>query len=372
MKSSRPDTADYRQLFLDNTPLLDVRAPVEFAAGSFPGAVNVPLMTDSEREQVGIAYKNYGQEAAIALGHSLVHGDTKTERIAVWRAFAEANPNGYLFCFRGGLRSQITQDWLRKAGVSCPRVTGGYKAMRRFLIDETERLVQSHDFIVVAGRTGTGKTLLLNDLEQSIDLEGLANHRGSSFGRRPDDQPSQINFENSLAVSLIQTCSRSANPIFIEDESNRIGQLSLPLALSAQMPCYPMVMIEEPLEARIDVIHRDYVTGLLAEFVAIEGKQAFKPFADFLFAALHRVRKRLGGLKYSEINQLLLTAIEAHEKYGKTDLHRAWIKALLTDYYDPMYDYQLAQKDQPILFRGSRADMLKWCREKTDQQGDKR
>lgn len=369
MKSSRPDTADYRQLFLQNIPLLDVRAPVEFAAGSFPSAVNVPLMTNSEREQVGIAYKNEGQAAAIALGHSLVYGSTKVERVEAWRSFAEANPNGYLYCFRGGLRSQIAQDWLQEAGVNYPRVTGGYKALRRFLIDETERLLKSHDFIIVAGRTGTGKTLLLHDLEQSIDLEGLANHRGSSFGRRPDDQPSQINFENSLAVSLMWACSNSGGPLFIEDESARIGQLALPLAMVSEMPKWPMVMIEEPLEARIDVIHRDYVTGLLAEFVDVEGEQAFKLFADFLTSALYRVRKRLGGVKYNEINQLLQIAIEAHEKCGDTDLHRAWIKALLTDYYDPMYDYQLSKKDQPVLFRGSRADVLKWCQAQKGDEG---
>jgi len=364
MVAERADTDKYRQLFLENTPLLDVRAPVEFAAGSFPGAVNVPLMTDSEREQVGVAYKNDGQKAAIELGHTLVHGDIKAGRVKAWQAFADAHPNGYLYCFRGGLRSKITQDWLKESGIAYPKVIGGYKALRRFLIDETERLINARAFVVVAGRTGTGKTLLLNQLEQSIDLEGLANHRGSSFGRRPDDQPSQIDFENKLAVKLIQTCSGSNGPIFVEDESNRIGQLSLPLSLASQMPKWPMVMIEEPLDARVDVIHRDYITGLLAEFEAFEAEGAFARFAEFLTSALYRLRKRLGGLNYQKINELLLFAIEEHDKDGNVAAHKAWIEALLTDYYDPMYDYQLAQKTQNILFCGSRGDVVNWCRSK--------
>jgi len=363
MVASRADTVNCRQLFIENAPLLDLRAPVEFAGGSFPGAVNLPLMTDSEREQVGIIYKNDGQDAAIAMGHKLVHGDVKAERVAAWHVFTKENPQGYLFCFRGGLRSQIAQSWLREAGVEYPRITGGYKAMRRFLIDETERLVADRQFVIVAGRTGTGKTLLLNKIPQSLDLEGLANHRGSSFGRRPGDQPSQIDFENRLAVRLMKLCGGLDATIFIEDESNRIGHLSLPHALASQMPSWPMVMVEEPLEARIDVIHRDYVTGLLAEHRRADNENGFADFTEFLTDALYRVRKRLGGVKFAEINGLLQAALLAHASSGDAGLHRAWIKALLTDYYDPMYDYQLEQKSQPILFRGTRDEVLAWQQE---------
>lgn len=333
---------------------------MEFSVGAFPGAVNLPLMMDSEREQVGITYKNEGQGAAVEMGHRLVQGKVKTERVDAWREFAVANPTGFLFCFRGGLRSQIAQSWLREAGVAYPRVTGGYKAMRRFLIDETNRLVTDRKFIVIAGRTGTGKTLLLNQIPQSLDLEGLANHRGSSFGRRLGDQPGQIDFENRLAVSLMQLSERCEGPIFIEDESNRIGQLSLPHVLAAKMPTWPLVMVEEPLEARIDVIHRDYVTGLLAEYREVDPEGGFTNFAEFLSDALFRVRKRLGGVKFAEINGLLQEALLVHANSGETGFHRTWIRALLVDYYDPMYDYQLTQKNQPVLFRGTRNEVLAW------------
>ena len=105
----RPNTQDYKSLFLNDTPLLDVRAPVEFSQGAFPGTVNVPLMNDDERHRVGLQYKQAGQDSAIELGHQLVCGETKNVRVAHWVEFARAHPHGYLYCFRGGLRSQISQ-----------------------------------------------------------------------------------------------------------------------------------------------------------------------------------------------------------------------------------------------------------------------
>ena len=184
--------SDLLNIFLSNTPLLDVRAPVEFAQGAFPGAVNLPLMNDEERHEVGIRYKEAGQQSAIELGHSLVSGRLKDRRIQSWVEFANAHPDGVLYCFRGGLRSRITQQWLHEAGVDYPRITGGYKAMRRFLIDAIERLSQQARFVIVGGMTGSGKTDVIAALTHAIDLEGLAHHRGSSFGGHPDHQPCEL------------------------------------------------------------------------------------------------------------------------------------------------------------------------------------
>src|SRR5262245_52432126 len=102
----RDNTSNYRGLFLDDVPMMDARAPVEFSKGAFPRVVNLPLMNDSERQQVGTRYKQQGPDAAITLGHQLVSGHTKAQRIEAWAAFACAHPDGYLYCFRGGLRSQ--------------------------------------------------------------------------------------------------------------------------------------------------------------------------------------------------------------------------------------------------------------------------
>ena len=185
--------SDFRHIFLNDVSMMDVRAPIEFAQGAFPGVVNLPLMNDEERQKVGTCYKQRGQEAAITLGHSLVSGEIKNGRIAAWAAFAKVHPHGVLYCFRGGLRSQITQQWLQsEAGIAYPRVIGGYKAMRTFLLETTQAAAQECDFTVLSGSTGTGKTELIAQLHHGIDLEGHANHRGSSFGQRITGQPTQI------------------------------------------------------------------------------------------------------------------------------------------------------------------------------------
>ena len=129
------DTRDFARLFLDDVPLLDVRAPVEFNQGAFPLATNLPLLNDDERHRIGICYKEKGQAAAIELGHQLVGGDIRAARTHTWLDWCRQHPDGYLYCFRGGLRSQTVQQWLAEQGVQQPLVTGGYKAMRRFLLD---------------------------------------------------------------------------------------------------------------------------------------------------------------------------------------------------------------------------------------------
>lgn len=155
-----PQTDDYRELFLNDTPFLDVRAPVEFNQGAFPITENIPLMNDQERTDIGIRYKDSGQDEAIKLGQKLIQGEVKSERVDNWAQYIKQYPEGVLYCFRGGMRSKITQQWIYdKTGVVYPRVKGGYKAMRRFLIDELEVSSQCIEPIILSGRTGIGKTL---------------------------------------------------------------------------------------------------------------------------------------------------------------------------------------------------------------------
>ena len=195
----------FSEIFKSNIPLLDVRAPIEFKEGSFPHAYNYPIMSDSERNQIGICYKEHGQNSAISLGHELVSGKTKAQRIDQWSKFVKNYPNGALFCFRGGLRSKISQEWIYEhSGVSYPRIKGGYKALRTFLLSEMERISSKMNFLVIGGQTGCGKTILLNKFDNSLDLEGYANHRGSAFGNNVTPQPKQIDFENHLIVDLIK------------------------------------------------------------------------------------------------------------------------------------------------------------------------
>lgn len=364
--SARPDTSDYRSLFLEDTPLMDVRAPVEFAKGSFPQALNAPLMNDDERHRVGVCYKQKGQDAAIELGHQLVRDDVKDARLEAWKQFVTRHPTGYLFCFRGGLRSRLTQQWLREAGIDYPLVEGGYKALRRFLIDELDAQIARHDFVVVSGRTGTGKTRLLLDLPNPIDLEGMANHRGSSFGRQVTPQPSQIDFENRLAIALLKSGHHQAGPAFVEDESRLIGQCYVPDLLRQRMAEAPLMILERPLHERVGIIREDYIVDMLAAYQRRDGDEAgWRNFCDYLISAMDRIRKRLGGERHRELSASLRSALEDQRIHGDLSGHDHWIATLLTDYYDPMYDYQLSQKSRRIVARGDHQTLSAHAREAT-------
>ncbi|MEX0617686.1 MAG: tRNA 2-selenouridine(34) synthase MnmH [Pseudohongiellaceae bacterium] len=351
----------FRKLFISDTPLLDVRSPVEFTRGAFPGAVNIPLLEDSERERIGTCYKQRGREAAIALGHELVCGDIRRQRVERWVQFVRENPAGLLYCFRGGLRSRLVQQWLRECGYPLPRIAGGYKALRRFLMDTTEELCKQCDFLIVAGKTGSGKTVLLENLPASLDLEGLAVHRGSAFGMRVTPQPSQIDFENRLAIAALKLPFQHCRKIFIEDESRAVGSLSVPPCLYQKMRQAPLLVIEEGLEQRAERILQDYITANFADLQAARPQSYTMDFQSFLLDALAKIRKRLGGELFTEIHRDMTSALERHINHDDNRAHLVWIDKLLRHYYDPMYDYQLNTKLHRVVFRGNHGEFLRWA-----------
>lgn len=348
------DCTDYKKIFLNDLPMIDTRAPVEFAKGAFSNAVNLPLMTDIERQQVGTCYKQKGQDAAIALGHKLVSADVKAQRVQAWKEFAQQYPEGHIYCFRGGLRSKISQQWLAEAGVDYPRVGGGYKAMRTFLMDVTEQAVNKCQFTVLSGLTGAGKTDVLTPLKHCIDLEGLANHRGSSFGKHVSAQPSQIDFENNLAVTLLKKREAKIQHFILENESRTIGSCALPLALYRRMQTVPMVVLQASLEERIERVLRDYVQQLSIEFTSVLGEElGNKQYSEHLQQCLKNISKRLGGEAYQRLANIMQTALQQQLKHGRIDEHRRWIKALLEEYYDPMYHYQQEKNKDRLCFSGN-------------------
>jgi tRNA 2-selenouridine synthase len=361
----REDSADYRAIFLADLPMMDARAPVEFHKGAFPGAVNLPLMTDHERQRVGTCFKQHGQQAAIELGRQLVAGATRAERIARWAAFAQANPHGYLYCFRGGLRSQIVQQWLgSEAGIEYPRVVGGYKAMRNFLLETTREALAQCAFVVVGGLTGTGKTDVLARLGNSLDLERHANHRGSSFGKRATGQPQNIDFENRLAIDLLKKRAAGIEQFVVEDEGRMIGRCALPLELYQGMQGFPLVWLEDRFEDRVERILRDYVVDLCAEFVEVHGEAGFALYAERLLESLGNIHKRLGGERYQRLLASMREALEEQRRSAAVDLHRGWIEGLLREYYDPMYAFQRESKAARIEFAGSQDELVDYLRER--------
>jgi tRNA 2-selenouridine synthase len=280
------------------------------------------LMEDEERHRVGTRYKQAGQDSAIKLGHELVSGSTKDERVARWVQFASENPDGYLYCFRGGLRSRLSQQWLADAGIQYPRIVGGYKAMRSFLLEQLTQGIAQSQFILIAGFTGCGKTEVVKNLKATIDLEKLA-----------------------------QQITRIA----LEDESRLIGRCALPIPLREAMLASPVVWVEESHASRVERILHDYIEDLGAQFKNKLGPEAgFEAFSQRLLESLQNVYKRLGGERHARLQSLMQDALRIQAQSGDVGAHREWIRPLLTEYYDPMYEHQRAGKASRIIFSGDR------------------
>lgn len=349
---------DFRQLVLNNTPLLDVRAPVEFKQGAFDNAFNIPILNDEERKLVGIRYKQEGNESAIKLAEELIRQEGKQERIALWKSFLKKYPKAYLYCFRGGQRSGITQSWLKEEGIEITRLKGGYKRFRSYLMEESLRISSSAKSIILGGRTGSGKTILLKEFENFIDLEGLANHRGSTFGSAIAEQPTQINFENSLAYKLIQFEAKNFETLIVEHESHNIGKAFIPKPLFHNLMDGELVILERPMDERLNIIYHEYVELAIAEHKEQFGNDGFKKWQEGVNQSLSKVQKRLGSELYIELQKIFDEACEAYTVDNENHLFKVWIEKLLTHYYDPMYDYQLEKTTIPIIFRGNAQDVV--------------
>ncbi|MEH6608373.1 MAG: tRNA 2-selenouridine(34) synthase MnmH [Halioglobus sp.] len=362
--SQRPDTENYRELLLHDAPMMDMRAPTEFERGAFPSAHSLPLMSDEERAEVGTCYKQEGQDAAIALGHKIVSGQTKAERLDQWQQFARTHPSGYLYCFRGGLRSQTVQQWLRDSGCDYPLIKGGYKAMRRFLIEELERILDSTDMVLIGGKTGSGKTRVIAALEASVDLEGLARHRGSTFGHILEPQPSQIDFENAVCIGLMKSLAAgSSNRLYLEDEGRLIGRVALPVIMQERMKLMPLAVVQESLASRVEVVLEDYVLDLGQRYAKRYGDEGPRLHCEKLQADLAQIKKRLGGEREQIVSALMDSAFSLQHAAGDLSVHREWIQVLLETYYDPMYDYQLSRRAEQIVFSGDRAEIIEWAQQ---------
>ena len=337
---------DLHAILLDqSSQLIDVRAPEEFAKGALPNSINLPILNDEERARVGKCYRSNGQQAAIALGHKLVTHDLRAVRIADWvNAINEGARN--IYCWRGGMRSQLAEQWLAEQGVQINRIDGGFKALRNACIDQLDFFSTQGDWLLIGGRTGSGKTEVLRELGDTIDLEGIAHHRGSAFGGYPDGQPTPISFENELAIASLQHIQQASTPagqanyrVVLEDEGSTIGRLGLPISWHQRMQHSPILILEVERDKRVENILQEYVGD------DTQSQELANRYDD----ALSRISRRLGGDQTVKIRQALLEAFTT----GEADAHRRWIEKLLIHYYDPMYDYQIARKQERILLRGS-------------------
>jgi tRNA 2-selenouridine synthase len=322
------------ELFLNETPLIDVRAPVEFAEGRIPFSVNLPIMNDQERVLVGTTYKEQGQSEAIKLGHQLVSGEVKENRVEAWKHFIQDNPRSQVFCFRGGLRSQTACQWLREIGIEKTPIVGGYKRLRQFFLSILEE-APLPKLVRIGGPTGSAKTHFLKTLPNHIDLEELAHHRGSAFGSM-GEQPTQITFENELALHFLRLRGKT---VIVEDESATIGKITLPRRYFHEHRHSDLVILEVPFERRIQNIFTDYVSP--------DSQEKF-------LLALERIKKSLGGVNYQLIKEEMVRAFKSGNELS---YHQDWIGLLLKYYYDPLYFKDIKRQPGKIVFQGNARDI---------------
>ncbi|MCM2277389.1 MAG: tRNA 2-selenouridine(34) synthase MnmH [Oligoflexia bacterium] len=344
-------------------PALDVRAEVEFAQGMIPGAVNLPILTTGERHEVGTCYKQRGPDAAVALGHELVGGEVKEARVARWRGFFELHPESYLYCFRGGMRSAIAQRWLAEAGIRVPRLEGGYKRARQFFLEAIERESAGQPYAVLSGYTGSGKTRLLRELARKnpgvpqLDLEGLANHRGSAFGKELDPQPAQAVFENELGRELLALPAERREKIWVEDESRMIGRITLPEAFYRALTSAPLYLIRETRESRARLLVEEYVIDSFKRRLERDPETAYPGLREGLRAPIAAISRKLGGAEASRILGMIDGAMDQAESGKGWEGHQAWIEVLLEKYYDPYYERHLERERSRIAYEGSREEV---------------
>ena len=297
--------------------LLDVRTPAEFEKGHIPGAISFPLFSNEERVEVGTLYKQVSPESAFLKGLDFV--GPKMSGFIKEALKISPEKKICLHCWRGGKRSGSLSWLLSMAGFDVKIIEGGYKAYRRNArLDITE---QPYQFYILGGRTGCGKTAILNAIaqkEQTIDLERLANHKGSAFGALGEPpQPSVEQFENDLFCQLKK--QDISKRIWFENESKSIGRVFIPEEFWRKMKAAPLINVERSFEERVQILVEVY-----AGFDAVELSESFV-----------KITKRLGG-------QHVKTALEA---LANDDFSTA--AAIALRYYDKAYQYMLENNPSP-------------------------
>lgn len=311
-------TITVKEYLEQNTPstLLDVRSPGEYAKGHFPAAKNLPLFSDEERAIVGTLYKQEGPEKAMVKGLEIA-GRKMNEYVSLAQKLVKGK-SAVVHCWRGGKRSESIATLLQFVGFDVSVVKGGYKAYRTFVLDGFYK--KKLNLVTLGGRTGSGKTDVLAHLsemgEQVIDLEGLANHKGSAFGALGQPaQPTVEQFENHLFEQFRQL--DVSRRVWVENESQAIGKVFVPQGFWEQMTHSVLVEMEVPMGVRVERLIGDY-----GHFPKEE-----------LSASLQKISKRMGG-------QNVKAALEA---FAEGDLETP--TRLSLGYYDKAYDYGTAKKD---------------------------
>jgi tRNA 2-selenouridine synthase len=304
---------------------IDVRAPVEFAEDHVAGAVNIPLFDDGERKEVGTIYRMSGRDDAIIRGTAIV-GDKLPDLVGSIMQYRDRTV--VLMCARGGMRSASLASLLDSLGMTVCKIRDGYKGYRRYVSERLASLALPAPLYVLQGLTGTGKTEIIRKLPHAMDLEEMAGHRSSVFGGIGIEQKTQKRFESLLCDRVREL--DGAPCVIVEGESRKIGNLHLPDSLYESMKRSPSILIDTPIERRVDIIYNEYhrhctadnIPGIVAGLAPKLG---------------HKNADHLTGL-YREGNI------------------REFIRVMLEVYYDPLYRHTLDIKEHLAIIRNLDTD----------------
>ncbi len=313
-----PSPAYTEQPWADYSEIIDVRSPSEFAEDHIPGAINLPVLSDAERAEVGIVYKQVAPFTARKVGAALV-AQNIAYHLRNYLASKDKSYQPLVYCWRGGQRSSSMAAVLAQIGWPVTILQGGYKTYRTQVREQLQQLPSRFVYRVICGLTGTGKTQILQRLSlqdvQVLDLEGLANHRGSLLGEQWQiPQPSQKYFE-SLLLQHLQNLN-SNKPVWVEAESNKVGRIYLPQALWQKLTQASCIEIRVPLAARVEWILQGY-PHLIAHPEVLKSK-------------LQNLKSRYGREKLLAWYHLI-----------DTQQREALVSSLLQDHYDPAYSHAL-------------------------------
>lgn len=299
--------------------IIDVRSQREYAHSHIPNAINYPVLDDEEYKKIGTLYKKDSFSAKVR-GASLVCKNISKHLIQLENIITPAKPF-LIYCARGGMRSNSFFVVLKNIGYQVTRLEGGYKAYRKEVTNYLDT-TPKHKFITLVGKTGSGKSEIIQNYKDSIDLENLAQHLGSSFGGICGIQPSIKQFQNMLHNRMIKL--EQAPFVLIEGESKKLGEIIIPSKLYQSYQNSPKILITSPLEHRIQRIVKQY--GVISREFFQTSMQKISPFMEKRFW------------------------LEAQEAYNKEDLEKV-AEILLVKYYDKVYkkdDYQAKIEVQNI------------------------
>ena len=301
------------ELYGKDFVFVDVRSPAEFSEDHIPGAVNIPLFSNEERAIVGTLYKQVGKDVAISKGLEIV-GEKLAEMMKEYSAYM--GKKICVYCWRGGMRSGSVVSLLQSLKYDVVQLENGYKDYRRFVREQLE-VVAIPPLVILYGLTGSGKTEILEKLSNSLDLEGLAQHRGSIFGDIGKVVRSQKLFESLLLRRLFEL--QMEKMVFVEGESRKIGQTMIPLQLWELMQKAQKVKVVCPTEERVERLYKEYCTGM---------------DKGLIIQKIRQIEKHIGKKKAEELISLL-----------EQNKIKEVIQDILLNYYDVLYTHTVDNKE---------------------------